>query len=169
MKRVTPVASIGEAAVHPRRVAVLDDDVAFIRLMERVLEAEHVDVQPITTPDIDEALRVLAATHCGAALVDVYMYGDTLGFKLVERLRQRPEFTSLPVVVTSAARREVSKKAQFLQEHRCSVLLKPFEIDELIASLSSPPLSREKQAAHARGLRLLPKVLTEGGADAAGA
>lgn len=155
----------GEGAVEGETVAVLDDDVQFIRMIERVLTSERMHIQPITTPDIDEALRVLATARCSAALVDVYMYGESLGFKLVERLREHPEFSSMHVVVTSAARRELMKKSGFLRELGCSVLLKPFEIDELISELSSPSSAPAKPTA----IRVLPRKLSQGGADAAGA
>ena len=127
------------AIVNPRPVAVIDDDIRFIRLIERVLALEGVGIQPITTLDLDEAVRIVGESHCQAALIDVYMYGDALGFRLIEKLRSAGATAALPLIVTSGARREIGRKVAFLQQQRCSVLLKPFKPEELLAKL---PLAR---------------------------
>ena len=119
----------------PRPVAVIDDDIRFIRLIERILGLEGIRIQPITTLDLDEAVRVVSASRCQAALIDVYMYGDALGFTLIERLRQSATTAKLPLIVTSGARREIGRKVGFLQQHDCGVLLKPFAPHELLAKL----------------------------------
>jgi two-component system, OmpR family, alkaline phosphatase synthesis response regulator PhoP len=116
-------------------VAVLDDDIKFIRLVERILRDEHLDVQPVTTLDLDEAVRVVEQSGCRAALIDVYMYGDCAGFALVEKLRANPATANLPLIVTSAAHREVGRKVGFLVKNNCSVLLKPFDVDDLVAKV----------------------------------
>ncbi len=119
----------------PRPVAVIDDDIRFIRLIERILGLEGIRIQPITTLDLDEAVRVISESRCQAALIDVYMYGDALGFTLIERLRESATTAKLPLMVTSGARREIGRKVGFLQQHDCGVLLKPFEPQELLAKL----------------------------------
>lgn len=121
---------------NPRPVAVLDDDVQFIRMVERILGTEDIPVQPVTTPDLDEAVNVVAMTHCRAALVDIYIYGEVAGFELVERLRSNPETADLPIVVTSGAYREIARHVPFLQQHHCSILPKPFDVDALLSRLA---------------------------------
>jgi len=123
-------------------VAVLDDDIKFIRLVERILREEHIDVQPVTTLDLDEAVRVVEQSGCRAALVDIYMYGDCAGFTLIEKLRANPATAELPLIVTSAAHREVGRKVGFLVKNKCSVLLKPFEVDDLLAKVRATRPSR---------------------------
>jgi DNA-binding response OmpR family regulator len=135
-----------------RCIAVLDDDVKFIRLVERLLGTERIRVQPITTLDLDEAIRVVRDSRCSGALVDIYMYGDAAGFALIEKLRQNEGTADLPVVVTSGAHRELGRRADFLQEHRCGVLLKPFAIDDLMAKVKSM-LNGESQEAGERVAR----------------
>jgi CheY-like chemotaxis protein len=137
--------AVPKAASDARRVAVFDDDIRFIRLVERILRPEQVEVQPITTLDIDEAIRVLCESDCDAAIIDVYMYGSQTGFTLVERLREDPATADLPIIVASGARREIGRKFSFLQENRCGVLVKPFEIEELISkvrTISAPRITR---------------------------
>ena len=121
------------AAPNETCVAVLDDDIKFIRLVERVLRDEHIDVLPITTLDLEEAARIVAESGCLAALVDIYLYGDAAGFTLIEKLREHPATRDLPLIVTSGAHRELGRKVAFLVEHNCTVLLKPFDVADLIA------------------------------------
>jgi len=118
-------------------VAVLDDDVRFIRMVERILKMESIPMQPVTTPDLGEAVQVVAMAHCRAALVDIYMYGDAAGFELIERLRANAETAALPLIVTSGAYRELARRVPFLQRHRCGVLPKPFEVDALLRSIAA--------------------------------
>lgn len=122
-----------QAAQVPPTVAVLDDDIRFIRMVERVLAEHQIGVFGVTTLDLDEATRVIRESGCGIALVDVFMYGSAAGFDVIERLRQNSETSGLRVIVTSGARRELGKRVGFLQQHDCDVLVKPFEPDELIA------------------------------------
>jgi DNA-binding response OmpR family regulator len=129
-------------APNVESVAVLDDDIKFIRLVERILREEHIDVLPVTTLDLDEAVRVVEQSGCSAALVDIYMYGDCAGFSLIEKLRANPSTMDLPLIVTSAAHREVGRKVGFLVQNKCSVLLKPFEVDDLLAKVRAARLPR---------------------------
>jgi CheY-like chemotaxis protein len=133
---------VSPAVASARRVAVIDDDIRFIRLVERILRSEDVEVQPITTLDVDEAICVLAESRCDAAIIDVFMYGSQTGFTLVERLRRDPATANLPIIVASGARREIGKRVGFLQQHRCGVLLKPFDAEELLTKLESLSLPR---------------------------
>jgi len=135
----------------PGRVAVLGDDIRFIRMVESMLGSEGIQVEPVTTPDVDEAVRVISATGCAAALVDLYMYGDAQGYRLVDALRDNPGTAGLPLIVTSGAHRELGRRAGYLVDRRCSVLLKPFRIEDLLDRLAG---SRERVASGQRSAAL---------------
>jgi CheY-like chemotaxis protein len=125
--------------VFSQRVAVLDDDVRFIRMVERMLNHAGIGMQPVTTPDLDDAAGVVASAGCSAALVDVYMYGAAFGFSLIERLRGQPATRDLPIIVTSGAHREIGRRVRFLLDNDCAVLLKPFTGEELLGHLRGAP------------------------------
>ena len=118
---------------HAQPLAVLDDDVRFIRMVERILQTDGIPIQPVTTPDLDEAVEVVAMTDCRAALVDIYIYGEAAGFHLIEKLRDHPATSDLPLIVTSGAYREIARNVPFLKQHRCTILPKPFGVDTLLA------------------------------------
>ena len=135
-----------EATTFSSHIAVLDDDLRFIRMVERGLAHAGVGVTPVTTLDPDEAVAVIAASDCAAALIDVYMYGDAAGFDIIRRLRSQPSTNTLPLILTTAARREVGRHATFLRANACDVLLKPFAIDDLVRAVQD---ARESVCARA--------------------
>jgi CheY-like chemotaxis protein len=118
-----------------RRVGVLDDDVVFIRFVERVLSTVGIEVQPVTTFDLGEAVRVISSTNCDVAFVDIFMYEGVHGFACVERLRAEADTRDLPIVVTTGAHDLVAQRSQFLARNACRVLLKPFSVDDLLRTL----------------------------------
>lgn len=123
----------------PKRIAVFDDDLPFIRMVERILGESGIEVQPITTFDLGEATRVMRESGAELGLIDIFMYGDNAGFRLIERLRREPPTNRMPLIVTSGAIRDVERHADFLDEHGCARLLKPFEPDELLARVRGSP------------------------------
>jgi DNA-binding response OmpR family regulator len=124
-----------ESPAFQSHIAVLDDDIRFIRMVERALAGASIGIQPVTTLDTGEALRVITSLHCDAALVDVYMYGEAAGFDMVRLLRENAGTSALPLLLTTGARREVGRQAAFLQQHGCGVLLKPFGASDLVVSV----------------------------------
>ena len=116
-------------------VAIFDDDIAYIRAVERMLRLGGFASCPITTFDVDEAARVIAEAGCRAVLVDIFLYDEPRGFSCIERLRAVEATANLPLVVTSGAHREIQRMAPFLAAHRCELLEKPFGPDELLAKL----------------------------------
>jgi len=125
-------------------VAILDDDISYIRAVERMLQVTGFASCPITTLDIDEAARVIAHAGCRAVLVDIFMYDEPRGFEYIQRLRANEATADLPLLVTSGARRQLQRMAPFLKAHRCDLLEKPFGPDELASKLrllTSPAMS----------------------------
>jgi DNA-binding response OmpR family regulator len=126
---------------YVRRIALVDDDIRFIRMVERVLFGERTEIVPITTLDLAEATDIIADGGFSLVFIDIMMYGHAAGFELVEQLRRREPTASIPLVITSGAQREIGRRVEFLRQHDCSVLLKPFEPEELLAKVRSadPP------------------------------
>ena len=122
-------------ATDDRPVVVLDDDVQFLRMVERVLRSHGIRAELVTTPDLANAADVVAAINPRLVLVDVFMYGEAAGLSFVKLLRSRPENFELPIVVTSGAHSELARQQQFLRHHRCRVLPKPFGVDDLLGAV----------------------------------
>jgi len=115
-----------------RSVIVFDDDVRFIRLVERILACEDMRVEPITTLDVDDGLKIVQAHDPLAVLVDIFMYDAARGYDFIERLRGDAVTRSIPIIVTSGADRELRRSSAWFEELGCDVLLKPFPADALV-------------------------------------
>jgi CheY-like chemotaxis protein len=118
-------------------VAVCDDDLRFIRLVERMLGEVESTIVPVTTLDPDDAVRVIAEAGCDAALIDLNIYNDCqAGLTLVRLLREHPATASLPLLLATAASvRDVRRHDAELRALNCGVLAKPFSVDALFDAL----------------------------------
>jgi CheY-like chemotaxis protein len=142
LTQVTPVATVPVMArpvslPRPLRVAVCDDDVRFIRMVERLLAEAHAAIVPVTTLDPNDAVRVVMEAACDAALIDLNIYNDgQAGLTLVRLLRECPATAGMSLfLVTAASPRDVKRHEALLRESRCGVLPKPFSAEELFAAL----------------------------------
>ena len=120
-----------------RPVAIIDDDLAYIRAVERMLRVAGIEALPITTPDAEEAARVVAEARCSAVLIDLMMYDEPQGLACIERLRRIATTAHTPLIVASGQGRQLRRISGFLVAHRCVRLDKPFGCDELLATISS--------------------------------
>ena len=137
---VTPRGLPVAQAISAQRtmcVAVCDDDVRFIRLVERMLDEVHACVVPVTTLDPHDAVAVIAEARCDAALIDLNIYNDgQAGLTLVRLLREHQATSAMPLLLaTAATMRDVRRHGQFLRDFNCDVLPKPFSADALFEAL----------------------------------
>ena len=131
-----------------RQVLVVDDDQAlrtlFIALLER--NGFAVDV----ASDGRGAFEQISRKTYSVILLDLMM-PDVSGFELLERLsRDSPALLSRVIIMTGAARRAI----QALDlSHVWGLIRKPFDIDDLVKSVSdcsegrprmAPPVSRAR-------------------------
>ncbi len=121
----------------PATIAVIDDDAPFIRFMERALATIGYDCQPITTFDIDDAVRIVEQGNFEAAIVDVFMYNRASGFACVDAIRSRSACADLPLIVASGAQNKIASQMSLLRDAGCAALAKPFGLDDLVRALAS--------------------------------
>ena len=110
-------------------ILVVDDDASVRALLRDVLECEGYDVE--AAADGYAALRAVSAARPDAVVLDVMMPGLS-GVEVVRRLRA--DGHELPVCVLSA-RDEVADRVEGLRAGADDYLVKPFELEELVARL----------------------------------
>jgi len=113
------------------RVLVVDDDASIREALERALRLEGFAVS--TEPDGEAALATIARRAPEVLVVDVMMPGIS-GVEVVRRLRA--DGHQLPICVLSA-RDEVADRVEGLRAGADDYLVKPFELDELVARLQA--------------------------------
>jgi two-component system response regulator PrrA len=110
-------------------VLVVDDDPAIREALDRALRLEGFAVS--TRPDGSAALSVLEDEPPDVMVLDVMMPGLS-GVEVIRRLRAGGH--ELPVCVLSA-RDELEDRVQGLRAGADDYLVKPFELEELVARL----------------------------------
>ena len=121
------------AAPSTKLILAADDSPEILDLIVEVLEAEGYRVVTTEDPlDVDAILRV------GPDLVildHMLEDGEGSGWALLEEMRRQPLTSRLPVVVCTGAARRVAEHAALLQRLEASVVLKPFDIDDLLGAI----------------------------------
>ncbi|MBI5287413.1 MAG: response regulator [Chloroflexi bacterium] len=123
-------------AIMVRTIAVVDDDAAYLRFIEKALAGAGYVSCPITSFDAEEVVRVIAASGCEAAIIDVFMYNEPSGLSFVDAIREDPALAGLPLIVATGAREKAARFRLALRHQRCRVMLKPFGVDELLQALN---------------------------------
>ena len=110
------------------RVMIVDDEIEMTRLLKMLLELEGFSVD--TTPTAEGALAKATAQVPDIFIVDYHLH-DMSGEELIRKLRAQNAFVQVPIVVASG--RDV--ESEVLLAGATEFLLKPFEPDDLIATL----------------------------------
>ena len=121
----------------PYKVLVIDDDPSFLELMQTMLTAEGYEVA--TCGQSQEALKAVDTFHPDVITLDLRMPPPS-GWQLLEQLKSNPATRSIPVIVISAAGAELAETRERLQGYEgrdVSILVKPFEIDELLSQVAN--------------------------------
>ncbi len=121
-----------------KRVLIVDDDPAFRRLLTRVLLRMGFD--SVAVGGVPAALRTLGETHIDVILLDVHLKGHT-GHSLLRGLDRTG--LDLPVVMMSGVG-TMKDVVEALRHHAVDWLTKPFEPEELWASLNRAVQERHR-------------------------
>ncbi len=117
-----------------RRILVIDDAPEYLGFMRSLLTAEGYTVSVAQT--LDAARDGIATLRPGRDLIisDVRMPGAP-PFAVLDMLDGDAERGTLPVLLCTGAIQEVDGAAERLLRRGTGVLLKPFDIDELLACI----------------------------------
>lgn len=120
------------------RITVVNDNPEFLDLVDAILEEDRFES---TTIDGDraDALDAIIASRPDLLMIDLRMGSDELhGWDIAQQVRATPELNGLPILVCSADPRALQAIEDDLDPgHRVTTLVKPFGVDELIASIDA--------------------------------
>ena len=126
------------------RIALINDDTTFLDLMRDLLQDfEGYEVE--TCKETQDAYGFVKEYRPDLAIVDIRMGGEETGWTLMELLTLDPETTGIPLIVCSAAVRELHEHEPILQKFGVSVLPKPFDLDALLEKVRAG-LARGEEA-----------------------
>ena len=118
--------------IEPRpHVLVIDDEPCILELMRELLEEEgfRVSTHACPPPDLDE----IKGLDPHLIIFDGLRPGRLVGWSLLQSLKLDQDARAIPIVLCTCAARDVAARADHLAEMDVAVVLKPFDVDELLA------------------------------------
>lgn len=118
------------------QILVVDDLEDNIVLLRMLLESEGYQVDSATSGE--EALVKIEASPPSLVLLDVMMPGIN-GFQVVERIREKPQFTKLPIVLLTAHAEVDFAKGMMVGAD--GFFRKPIDLDALLKQVEALAVS----------------------------
>jgi len=125
----------GEAPAH---VYVLNDTPAILELFRELLEDEgyRVTTDAFNVVAADQKLVDIRRAKPDVVILDFMIGGEQVGWQVLQLLKMDRETRHIPAIICTGAVRQVEELQPHLAEMRVAVVLKPFDIDRLLAELA---------------------------------
>jgi len=115
------------------RIAVVDDDAAFREFMVELLTDEGYTA--LIGKEAVTAYEMIKKEAPALVILDLIMHTPDDGWGLLELLRLDPVARTTPVIVCSGDMRSLRENREKLREKYCTVLEKPFDVEQLLAKV----------------------------------
>jgi DNA-binding response OmpR family regulator len=127
------VGATGTATARQTHILVINDAQEVLDVMRDLLEDEgyRVSVYSYAVKDLDEIRQIKP----DLLILDHIIGDEEYGWQLIQKLRLDRELATLPVVVCTAAVKLVRELEGHLTAKGITVVLKPFDIDDLLAAV----------------------------------
>ncbi len=117
----------------PKQIAVINDDTAFLELMQALLSDEGYEAHILK--EAGSAYQSARDLKPDAIVLDIRMESPETGWQLLEMFKLDPALSHTPIIVCSADLVALQARAAHLQSKGCNVLAKPFDLDDLLGML----------------------------------
>ena len=127
------------------RIMVVNDTQEILQLFREILTDEGYEpiLYSYAIQDLDEIERA----RPDLIILD-YMFGEEqIGWQLLQKLKMYRPTAAIPVIVCTAAAQKVREMEGFLQSKGIGLVLKPFDIDDLLRAIEQSLRTREETAA----------------------
>ena len=123
------------AAPRPACIVVINDDTDFLTLMSDLLsEVEGYDVQ--ICREGNHAYKFVKEQAPDLVILDIRIEGQETGWTILECLTLDPQTNPIPMIVCSAAIRDLQEHQSMLDQYGIDVLPKPFDLDTLLEKVA---------------------------------
>jgi DNA-binding response OmpR family regulator len=121
--------------VMATRIMVINDTQEILELFEEILREEGYEVVLYSQAiqDMSEIERIKP----DLIIVDYIFGGERTGWQLVQKLRMRRATAKIPLIICTAAVKEVREIEGFLRMKGIGLVAKPFDIDDLLEAIKT--------------------------------
>jgi CheY-like chemotaxis protein len=122
---------------HRRKhIVVINDDTDFLNLMTELLtELGEYDVE--VCREGDRAYQFVKDRLPDLVILDIRIEGQEAGWVILECLTLDPTTKPIPLIVCSAAVRELQAHQELFDQYGIDVLTKPFDLDLLLEKVAT--------------------------------
>ncbi len=127
------------------RIMVINDTQEILELFEELLSDEGYEtvLYSQAIQDMHEIERIKP----DLIIVDYIFGGEKSGWQMVQKLRMRRSTAKIPLIICTAAVREVREIEGFLRMKGIGLVPKPFDIEDLLEAIRTALRSPENAAA----------------------
>ncbi len=126
------------------RIALIDDDAAFLALMRDLLGGFE-GYAVLVCREADRAAAFIQEERPDLILLDVRIGGGPKGWAILARLADDPATRPIPVIICSVAAHELEDRAPLLRRRGVDVLPKPFDLDDLLDKVRAGLADRRRK------------------------
>jgi DNA-binding response OmpR family regulator len=122
-------------ATLPRHILVVNDTQEILDLFREILEEEgyRVSLSTFTFRDLDEIITL----QPDLIILDFMIGGEDYGWQLLQKVKMNRSTATIPIIVCTAALQLVRQLEGHLKEKGVGIVLKPFDIDDLIREVDA--------------------------------
>jgi response regulator RpfG family c-di-GMP phosphodiesterase len=113
------------------RIAVINDDTAFLELMRELLE-EEAEYDVLICREWDSAYQFVKQHQPDLVIQDIRIGGEEHGWTILNLLTLDPETVRIPLIVCSAAIQSLHEHQDLLNQYSIRALPKPFDLQTLL-------------------------------------
>jgi len=126
----TPPEPTSQQKPRQPHIVVVNDTQEILELFRDILEEEgyRVSLYSFTFNDITDLVNL----EPDLVILDFLIGGESHGWRLLQKMKMDRRTATIPVVVCTAAIRLVQELEGHLRAKGVGVILKPFDIDELV-------------------------------------
>lgn len=125
------------------RILVINDTQELLEMFRLLLEGEGYDVVLSGMPILK--VKEVEDIHPDLIILDLIFGDQRTGWQILQMLRMQRSTAHIPVIVCTAALREVQEQEGYLVAHDVRVVYKPFDIDELLGSIQQALKARREE------------------------
>jgi len=122
--------------VRRARIAVINDDTAFLDLMRDLLENEE-NYDVVVCKEWDNAYQFVKNEQADLVILDIRIGGEEHGWTILNLLTLDPATRRIPAIVCSAAIQSLHEHHEMLSKLGIHALAKPFDLDTLLATIEA--------------------------------
>jgi CheY-like chemotaxis protein len=123
--------TVGQSA----RIAVINDDTAFLDLMRDLLETEG-GYETVICREWEDAHRFVKEQRPSLLILDIRIGGEERGWTILNMLTLDPDTRPIPVIVCSAAIQSLHEHQDLLSKYGICALPKPFDVEALLETVA---------------------------------